>query len=171
MTWLIQAALAQATDGEVPHLNAQLFRPSIDAPNMLWTDQSLMAPDGYTMGRATLHYVNDPLVYEGDDGERVDLVSGLWQLSLSAGHTRGPLRIGADVPVYLRSNERPGWATLASRVATRPWTANADPWAWRRCFVSDCRLPRSRLPWARTPSAGSWPWWSIESSRTRPRWP
>ena len=111
MTWLIQAALAQATDGEVPHLNAQLFRPSIDAPNMLWTDQSLMAPDGYTMGRATLHYVNDPLVYEGDDGERVDLVSGLWQLSLSAGHTRGPLRIGADVPVYLRSNGVSGGET------------------------------------------------------------
>ncbi len=111
MIWLMQAALAQATDGAMPGLNAQLFRPSIDAPNMIWTDQSLLAPDGYTMGRAALHYVNDPLVYEGDDGERVDLVSGLWQLSLSAAHTRGPLRLGVDLPVYLRSNSALGGET------------------------------------------------------------
>ncbi|MCP4803850.1 MAG: OmpA family protein [Proteobacteria bacterium] len=94
---------ADATGGSVPEINGQLFRPSIDSTATLWTDESLKAPNKYTMGRFALHYVNDPVVYIDDDGERTELVSGVWQLSLMGAHTRGPLRVGLDLPVYLRS--------------------------------------------------------------------
>ena len=102
---LASLALAQdATGGDIPEINGQLFRPSIDAQSTLWTDDTLMAPNKYTMGRFALHYVNDPVVYIDENGERNELVSGLWQLSLMGAHTRGPVRVGLDVPVYLRSS-------------------------------------------------------------------
>ncbi len=109
MLLLLTSVLAQVTtDGAIPDLNAQLFRPSIDSASMMWTDESLRAPDRYTMGRFALQYVNDPVVYLNDDGERTDLVSSLWQLSLLGAHTRGPLRLGVDLPVYLRSDSALG---------------------------------------------------------------
>ena len=107
MLLLLSSVLAQdVTDGAVPVMNAQLFRPSIDSMSTLWTDQTLIAGDRYTMARAIVHYANDPLVYVADDaaGTRTELVSGIWQLNLSAAHTRGRLRLGADLPVYLRTN-------------------------------------------------------------------
>jgi outer membrane protein OmpA-like peptidoglycan-associated protein len=102
MTLIALASLAHAQS--VPEINAQLFRPSIDSSATLWTDESLMSPDKYTLGRATLHYVNDPFVYMSASGERTELVSGLWQLNAAVAHTRGPVRLGVDVPIYLRSN-------------------------------------------------------------------
>lgn len=107
MIWML-AGLAQAQDdivrgGDAPALNAQLFRPSIDSRNMLWTDESTAGGNKDTSFRGALHYMNDPLVYTYADGTREELVSGVWQLSLLAGHTRGPVRIGVDLPVYLRS--------------------------------------------------------------------
>jgi outer membrane protein OmpA-like peptidoglycan-associated protein len=104
---LLLASLASAqtyTQGAVPEgLNAQLFRPSLDAQNTLWTNDTLRAPHGYTSGRFLLHYAMDPLVYTRNDGQRTELVSGVWQMDLMAGHTRGPFRFGVDVPIYLRS--------------------------------------------------------------------
>ena len=51
---LSSAALAQDTvGGEVPALNSQLFRPSIDAENTLWTDDSVV--DSSALGSARGH--------------------------------------------------------------------------------------------------------------------
>ncbi|MFT5584155.1 MAG: outer membrane protein OmpA-like peptidoglycan-associated protein [Cognaticolwellia sp.] len=104
---MLLVSLAQAQDfsnGQVPEgLNGQLFRPSLDAKNTLWTNDSLRAPDKYTFGKAMLHYANDPVVYLRNDGERTELVSGIWQMDLMVGHTRGPVRFGLQLPVYLRS--------------------------------------------------------------------
>ncbi len=111
---LLLASLAQAQDvvgGDVPTLNSQLFRPSLDSTRTLWVDESLRARNAYTSGRAVLHYMNDPLVYLEDDGTRHELVSGVWQLDLMVGHTRGPLRLGLDLPVYLRSMGEAGGET------------------------------------------------------------
>ena len=102
---LTSLALAQdASGGAVPDINGQLFRPSIDSTATLWTDETLKAPDKYTMGRFALHYVNSPVAYIDEDDNVTELVSGVWQLSLMGAHTRGPLRVGLDLPVYLRSN-------------------------------------------------------------------
>lgn len=112
MLLMLSTVLAQeVTDGAVPAMNAQLFRPSIDSFTTLWTDQSLMAADQYTMARAMLHYVNDPVVYLGEDGSRTELVSGLTQLNLAAAHSRNKLRLGIDLPLFLRSNGTLGGET------------------------------------------------------------
>jgi outer membrane protein OmpA-like peptidoglycan-associated protein len=92
------------TGGAVPDgLNGQVFRPSIDSERTLWTNDTLLAPDKYSMGRFMLSYVNDPLTYTDGAGTRTELVSDLLQLNLLGGHTRGPVRFGLDVPLYLRS--------------------------------------------------------------------
>ena len=111
MLFLLTSAFAQVAGGDVPELNAQLFRPSIGSKSTLWTDQSLLAPSGTTTGRAVLHYVNQPLVYKPYGGESTALISGLWQLNVMAAHTRGPLRLGVDLPLYLRSNGVQGGET------------------------------------------------------------
>ncbi|MED5371730.1 MAG: OmpA family protein [Myxococcota bacterium] len=112
---LLMMSLVQAqdfTNGQVPEgLNGQLFRPSLDAKNTLWVNDSLRAPSGYTFGKAMIHYANDPVVYLRDDGERMELVSGIWQLDVMAGYTRGPVRLGVQVPVYLRTNGSSGGET------------------------------------------------------------
>ena len=104
---MLLMSLAQAQDfsnGQAPEgLNGQLFRPSLDAKNTLWTNDSLRAPHKYTFGKALLHYANDPVVYVRNDGERTELVSGIWQLDAMVGHTRGPVRFGLQLPIYLRS--------------------------------------------------------------------
>lgn len=97
--------------GEIPELNAQLFRPTIDSPYLLWTDESLKMPNRYTSARFLLDYANDPLVYTPNGGEPVDLVGNLLQLDMMAGHTRGPLRVGLHLPVYLRSTGAAGGET------------------------------------------------------------
>ncbi len=121
MIWVL-AGLAQAQDddvsaGDAPEINAQLFRPSIDSRHTLWTDESVSGATRDTSFRAALHYVNDPLVYTYADDTRAELVSGLWQLSLMAGHVRGPVRLGVDLPVYLRSFGTAGGETGLGDVA------------------------------------------------------
>ena len=103
---LLSSAHAQdvATGGEIPAgLNSQVFRPSVDAQRTLWTDDTLMADNGTTTGRALLSYTSDPLVYINCLDARTELVSSLYQLNLLGAHTRGPIRIGLDVPLYLRA--------------------------------------------------------------------
>ncbi len=119
MLMLIGLAVAQEAveSGGVPAINGQLFSPSVDAQSTLWTNDSQKAPDGYTTARFVLHYVNDPVVYVNDADEITELVSGLWQASVMAGHTRGPLRLGVDLPVYLRSNGAGGGETGLGDVA------------------------------------------------------
>jgi len=101
------AGLAHGQDmvlrGEAPSINSQLFRPSVDSRHTLWTEESVTGASGDSSFRAALHYANDPLVYTHADERREELVSGIWQMSLQAGHVRGPVRVGLDVPVYLRS--------------------------------------------------------------------
>lgn len=92
------------TGGAVPDgLNGQVFRPSIDSERTLWTNDTLLAPDAYSMGRFMLSYVNDPLIYIDGAGTRTELISDLLQLNLLGAHTRGDFRFGIDAPLYLRS--------------------------------------------------------------------
>ena len=100
---LASLALAQTAGGEVPALNAQLFRPSIDATKTLWTNDTFLAPTGYVTAKAMTSYLKDPAVYVTEDGEVTKLVSDVVATNLLGGVTLGPARIGLDVPVYLRS--------------------------------------------------------------------
>ncbi|MFT5459710.1 MAG: OOP family OmpA-OmpF porin [Myxococcota bacterium] len=97
------AALAQTTGGTTPQINAQLFRPSIDATKTMWADDTYKSPSGYLMGRFAVHYAKDPAIYTTDSGEVTKLVSDIVASSFLGAYTAGPVRFGVDVPVYWRS--------------------------------------------------------------------
>lgn len=100
LSLLTPFAAAQSTEGAVPSINAQNFRPSIDSTRTLWVDDASVQDRTY-MGRLLFHYVANPLVYEFDDGERVELVSDVLQADLTAGVRLWKIRFGADLPLYL----------------------------------------------------------------------
>ena len=110
LTLFIAPTLAQDApsfaSGETPTLNAQSFRPSLDATTMLRTTDSALLRNKTFFGRALLQYARDPLVYYPFDyettGEVQEIVSGLTELDLAGGYTFGAVRAGVLVPVYLR---------------------------------------------------------------------
>ncbi|MEZ4319853.1 MAG: OmpA family protein [Myxococcota bacterium] len=108
MIALFLAAQAQTTS---PEINGQLFRPSMDARQTLWTDDSTRSPNGTLLARAVLHYANRPVVFLDQDGNPTPIVRDVVQLSALAAYSRGPVRIGVDVPVYLRSGGIEGGET------------------------------------------------------------
>lgn len=98
------AAAEDFSGGALPEgVNVQSYRPAMDSTSTLWTNDSLRAESGSSSARAGMHYAHLPAVYERGDGETTALVSGIWQMDVIGTHTRGPLRIGLDVPIYLRS--------------------------------------------------------------------
>jgi len=103
MTPLLLSLSGLAQDVDVPAINAQLFRPSIDATSLLWTDDASLGTTGHTSGRMLISYANEPLVYTFQTGERVAVLSDLLQMNLMGGYTWRRLRLGADLPILLYS--------------------------------------------------------------------
>lgn len=97
---LLATAYAQVSS---PDANGQLFRPSIDSTHTLWTTDSARAPNGYLLARGVVHYANRPVSFVDAQGETVPVVSDVLQLSVLAAYSRGPVRLGVDLPVYLFS--------------------------------------------------------------------
>jgi outer membrane protein OmpA-like peptidoglycan-associated protein len=101
MFWLSHALAAEpASSAAVPAINAQEFRPSVDASGTVWVDDPSL-PDRRFGARALFHYTSNPLVYRYDDGEVVKLVSDIVQADVAAALKIGRFRLGVDVPVYL----------------------------------------------------------------------
>lgn len=103
LLWGGAAWAQEASDVSVPAVNAQLFRPSIDAGSLLWTDDAARLVSGQATGRLLLSHASAPLVYTFDSGERFEVLSGVTQADLMGGYTLGRLRVGVDVPLYLRA--------------------------------------------------------------------
>ena len=107
MSWLplllLGAAVAQQTP-EVPELNAQLFRPSLDSRATLWTDDATEARHLAWQGRGALHWVDDPFVLNSADGQELRVLGSALELDLMGGITLRGTRIGAWVPVFLHSS-------------------------------------------------------------------
>lgn len=120
MTFLMLSAISwgQEYELEVPEsFNAQRFRPSIDAGSMLWTDDGNRARSLTGSGRLLFSYVNDPLVFTDFNDDRIEIISDILQMDLLAGFTVGPVRLGADIPVYLLSTGESGSETGLGDVA------------------------------------------------------
>lgn len=97
------AAWAQATEsGQVPTLNAQLFRPSLDSQKTIWTDDARFDDEGLS-GRVIASWTHAPLVYRADSGEEIVYIDDLLQTNLLGSMTWERLRVGIDAPLYLRS--------------------------------------------------------------------
>ncbi len=98
----VAVALGQVPP-EVPELNAQLFRPSIDSRATIATDDAGAAHHLAYGGRAAFHWVDDPLVLTSADGQQLELLSSAAQLDLMGGITLRGVRLGAYLPVVLHS--------------------------------------------------------------------
>ncbi|MBW1881243.1 MAG: hypothetical protein JRJ84_23050, partial [Deltaproteobacteria bacterium] len=105
---LLPLAIAFAQEVETPELNAQLYRPPIDARTTLWTENARVGPMGTGTARVIASYVHRPFVFEPPEGEVVELVSYVLQADLVAGYALGPFRFGAGIPIYALSSGEQG---------------------------------------------------------------
>jgi outer membrane protein OmpA-like peptidoglycan-associated protein len=103
MVLWIASAMAQVTGGAPPEANAQLFRPTVDGTHTLWADDSGQAPDGWFGARGLFQYTRNPVIWTSGSGEVTRVVGDLVQLNLMTAYQKGPVRLGVDVPLYLRS--------------------------------------------------------------------
>jgi outer membrane protein OmpA-like peptidoglycan-associated protein len=92
-----------ASDGEVPAIDAQLFRPAVDAGTLLGTDESFVPDELAGTGRLLMQWAHQPLVYYPEGRDPQDLVGDLYQLDVLAGFSYQRVRLGIDLPVVLRS--------------------------------------------------------------------
>ncbi len=102
------AAWAQGTgpvpgdeDYVLPTLSVDSYKPSVDAIRTFSAEDSRRVEE--FVGRIEGHWIQEPLVWYSDDGSEVALVDWVMAVNLSAAWGRGPARIGATVPLYLRA--------------------------------------------------------------------
>lgn len=104
LLFLLPAAFAQAASGgAAPEINAQNYRPPIDAERTLWVTDPGVLPDGYYGGKVWLHHTWEPLVYEFDDGTSEALVEHILQADAIGYVAFKNMRLGLDLPIYLWS--------------------------------------------------------------------
>lgn len=112
---LVLAMVAGAQDiGSVfplPDMNAQFYRPPIDAQRTMWTDDAATAPHGWYTARLYAGYVRGPIAAVFFNEREVLAVGDVVGLNLTGGVQLGPVRVGADLPVYLLATS--GWENAA----------------------------------------------------------
>ena len=145
--WLFAAGLAAfAQDTQPDRFNGQVLRPSIDATHMLWSDESVTAPDGYLTARAFLQYANGMVRNRRRNGNVDRLVSDAMEVDLlGAWHWRG-LRLGAHVPLYVVTagdgfTTEPGLGDIAVDLKATVFDRDRDP-------IGAALLARLALPTA-----------------------
>jgi outer membrane protein OmpA-like peptidoglycan-associated protein len=87
-------------EGQVPPLDAQIFRPSLDADRTLWTEDSQGIRYGGFQWWLGSGWVRNPLVYSYA-GQDTALLGDAIDLNLGAGYQLGPLRLAGWAPLYL----------------------------------------------------------------------
>ncbi|MEN0060506.1 MAG: hypothetical protein AAGA48_00075 [Myxococcota bacterium] len=97
--WGVPLALAQAPVrfGEVPNLDAQLFRPSLDRSSLMTVDVGERSAPGVGV-QLMIGYHDDVLTYT-QGSRRVRIVGELVQANFMAAFAAGPVRVGLDVPL------------------------------------------------------------------------
>lgn len=105
--WLaLLGGLALAQDAQ-PEINVQLYRPPVAAERTLWANDSQPGPDRRFTAQVWTHLAHDPLVLM-NQGERQELLRDVWQADLVGGYTRGPVRLGLDLPMVIIASGEPG---------------------------------------------------------------
>ena len=109
IAWMVSAALAQGLPAGVanPDLDAQLYRPPVDADGLLWTDTARGIGPGLS-GRAVMHYAHRPFAYQPAEGDPVLLLSSAATLDLIGAYAVGPARFALDVPVLYADGDLSG---------------------------------------------------------------
>jgi outer membrane protein OmpA-like peptidoglycan-associated protein len=100
---VLLALAARSFAQELPDINAQNFRPTVDGQRTLWTDDTWIgSTDNPGTARAIVHYTGSPLVYRYTNGEQVRLLGDALEMDLMGGFSFADrVRVGAIVPVFL----------------------------------------------------------------------
>ncbi len=100
----LSLAFAQETvsGGDAPALNSQIFRPSIDSHSFFRILDTDLPVQRFSAG-GLLSYTKSPLQYTTGDGTTTDIVANLMQLDVMGAVRLGPVRLGLDLPIYLRN--------------------------------------------------------------------
>ncbi|MBX2800274.1 MAG: OmpA family protein [Myxococcales bacterium] len=101
MWWGLAATSAAqvVTAGDVPQINAQMFRPTLDTAQPMTVDVASM-PQAGGSARVWMGYHDDLLVY-ASEGQQRKLVANVVQLNVLGAWAWGPVRAGVDIPVLL----------------------------------------------------------------------
>lgn len=100
LIWLASLAMGQAEPPAVPDVNAQTFRPSIDAEQTLWVDDLRGGREGWG-ARVLMHYTERPLAYRYASGATTPVLDGVAMGDLLVGWGDARMRFGLDVPLVL----------------------------------------------------------------------
>ena len=100
MIWVSLALAEPVTDGEVPPVLADTFRPSVDNPWMLTVDESGHGERLHTNARELISYANRPLVYTSAEGDQQVLIEHVQREDTLAATTWGRFRLGTTMPYY-----------------------------------------------------------------------
>ncbi|MEQ1571132.1 MAG: hypothetical protein ABMA64_36215, partial [Myxococcota bacterium] len=153
---LAGTALAQSpADREVPALNAQLFRAAAGAGRWWWVDPAGSVADPRLRAGASVHYTNDPLVYQDPLGERIGLVADVAQLDLTAAGRIGPLQLGVVAPAYLLVQGADGTGAGLGDLAVDARFTALEPAPLGLALAGRLALPTSGVPGLGAP-APSW---------------
>lgn len=98
----VAAAQETASGGDAPALNSQIFRPSIDSHSFFRILDTDLPVERFSAG-GLLSYTKSPLQYTTADGTTTDIVANLMQLDVMGAVRLGPVRLGLDLPIYLRN--------------------------------------------------------------------
>lgn len=110
MLMLLLASLANAQMADVfplPDMNAQFYRPPIDAQRTMWTDDAAQAPHMWKTGRIYGSFMHGPIAAVFLNDRKVQVLGDVVGFNLVGGIQLGPVRVGADVPVYALATS--GW--------------------------------------------------------------
>jgi hypothetical protein len=111
MLALAMVANAQMADTfPLPDMNAQLYRSPIDAQRTMWTDDASRAPHLWATGRLYASYAHGPVAALFFNDRKVQVVGDVLGFNLVGGVQLGPVRVGADLPVYAVATS--GWDDL-----------------------------------------------------------
>ncbi len=94
-------SLQAQQEPDLPSVNAQLYRPPVDALETMWTDDSAFQRDGYLQARIFSSFMHEPLVYQYEDGSEDHLLEDALQLNLLAAASLWHSRLGIDLPLFV----------------------------------------------------------------------
>ncbi|MEN0064941.1 MAG: OmpA family protein [Myxococcota bacterium] len=171
IAWCSLAMAQPVTDGAVPTLNAQRFRPTLDGRSTLWTDDARPSRGQTVQLRSLLHYADEPLAYTAIDGSRTRLVRSVLQADVMGSLHSKRARIGVALPVYLwsRSDVADGQAGLGDVALDGRVALLTGPASWGLALQGRLTLPTSTVDTALgTPRTG----WEAAAVVDRPfgRW-
>ena len=88
---------------EHPKINAQYFRPALDAQHFMSINETTLGTCGSFLGKGTASQSSSPFQFVASDGSETEMLKSLDVLDLAGGFVFCRSRLGVHVPLILRA--------------------------------------------------------------------